>query len=110
MTAAEASDARLELLAKHDRAQLMKVCGVDAERSGVIGGDWAYEVLGELGRKDNPLLEIVVGDGANFVRTMARLADTGVSPSVVDDQLGARLAHDPHLAVRSASTPIRRLK
>ncbi len=30
----------------------------------------------------------VVGDGANFVRTMARLADTGVEPSVVDDQWG----------------------
>lgn len=30
----------------------------------------------------------VVGDGNNFVRTMARLADTGVSPAVVDDQLG----------------------
>lgn len=30
----------------------------------------------------------VIGDGANFVRTMARLADTGVSPSVVADQYG----------------------
>ena len=30
----------------------------------------------------------VIGDGANFVRTMARLADDGVSPSVVDDQHG----------------------
>ena len=30
----------------------------------------------------------VVGDGNNFVRTMARLADAGVSPQVVDDQLG----------------------
>jgi dTDP-4-dehydrorhamnose reductase len=30
----------------------------------------------------------VIGDGGNFVRTMARLADTGVSPSVVDDQHG----------------------
>ncbi len=30
----------------------------------------------------------VVGDGGNFVRTMARLADQGVSPSVVDDQFG----------------------
>ena len=30
----------------------------------------------------------VVGDGPNFVRTMAGLADRGVSPSVVDDQVG----------------------
>ena len=30
----------------------------------------------------------VVGDGGNFVRTMAGLADRGVSPMVVDDQIG----------------------
>jgi dTDP-4-dehydrorhamnose 3,5-epimerase len=30
----------------------------------------------------------VVGEGGNFVRTMASLADRGVSPAVVDDQMG----------------------
>jgi dTDP-4-dehydrorhamnose 3,5-epimerase len=30
----------------------------------------------------------VVGDGGNFVRTMADLADRGISPTVVDDQVG----------------------
>lgn len=30
----------------------------------------------------------VVGDGANFVRTMVNLADRGADPAVVDDQVG----------------------
>ena len=30
----------------------------------------------------------VIGDGHNFVRTMATLADRGVNPEVVDDQFG----------------------
>lgn len=30
----------------------------------------------------------VIGDGRNFVRTMAELADRGVKPTVVDDQYG----------------------
>ena len=30
----------------------------------------------------------VIGDGSNFVRTMASLASRGVDPSVVDDQVG----------------------
>ena len=39
----------------------------------------------------------VVGDGGNFVRTMAGLADRGVSPTVVDDQIG-RLTFTADLA------------
>ena len=30
----------------------------------------------------------VIGDGRNFVRTMASLAERGVDPAVVDDQIG----------------------
>jgi dTDP-4-dehydrorhamnose 3,5-epimerase len=30
----------------------------------------------------------VIGEGHNFVRTMATLADRGISPDVVDDQVG----------------------
>lgn len=39
----------------------------------------------------------VIGEGANFVRTMKRLADDGIDPSVVDDQVG-RLAFASTLA------------
>ena len=39
----------------------------------------------------------VIGDGNNFVRTMASLADKGVSPSVVGDQFG-RLTFTTDLA------------
>ncbi len=39
----------------------------------------------------------VVGDGHNFVRTMARLADSGVEPQVIDDQIG-RLTFTDDLA------------
>lgn len=39
----------------------------------------------------------VIGDGRNFVRTMAELAAKGVSPSVVDDQFG-RLTFTTDLA------------
>ncbi len=52
----------------------------------------------------------VVGEGRNFVRTMAALADRGVSPAVVDDQVG-RLTFAEDLAaavehlVRSGAPP-----
>ncbi|MDO9380912.1 MAG: sugar nucleotide-binding protein [Nocardioidaceae bacterium] len=39
----------------------------------------------------------VVGEGKNFVRTMAGLADRGVSPSVIDDQVG-RLSFTDEIA------------
>lgn len=39
----------------------------------------------------------VIGEGGNFVRTMQRLADSGVSPSVVSDQVG-RLTFTTELA------------
>ncbi|GAA1340910.1 sugar nucleotide-binding protein [Arthrobacter roseus] len=39
----------------------------------------------------------VVGDGTNFVKTMMRLAENGVSPSVVEDQFG-RLAFADDIA------------
>jgi dTDP-4-dehydrorhamnose 3,5-epimerase len=43
----------------------------------------------------------VVGEGGNFVRTMAALADRGVSPAVVDDQVG-RLTFAEDLATAVA--------
>ena len=39
----------------------------------------------------------VVGDGKNFLRTMGELADKGVCPTVVGDQIG-RLTHTSNLA------------
>ncbi|QDP98316.1 sugar nucleotide-binding protein [Microlunatus elymi] len=39
----------------------------------------------------------VIGDGNNFVRTMIKLADQGIEPTVVDDQLG-RLTFTDDLA------------
>lgn len=39
----------------------------------------------------------VIGDGHNFVATMEKLAANGITPSVVDDQVG-RLTHTDNLA------------
>ncbi|MDX6358052.1 MAG: dTDP-4-dehydrorhamnose 3,5-epimerase/reductase [Nocardioidaceae bacterium] len=43
----------------------------------------------------------VVGDGPNFVRTMARLADEGASPAVIGDQVG-RLSFADEIARATA--------
>ena len=43
----------------------------------------------------------VIGEGKNFVRTMQQLAAKGVSPSVVDDQVG-RLTFTEELARATA--------
>lgn len=57
---------------------------------GVYG---AAKAAGEIAARGAPRHLVVrtswlVGDGHNFVATMARLAAQGVSPSVVDDQVG----------------------
>lgn len=66
---------------------------------GVYG---ASKAAGELAVRAAPRHVIartswVVGDGANFVATMTRLARDGVSPTVVDDQIG-RPTFAPDLA------------
>ncbi len=43
----------------------------------------------------------VIGDGNNFVRTMRKLADDGIDPAVVDDQVG-RLTFTDELARATA--------
>lgn len=45
-------------------------------------------VVGTLDRRFIIRTSWVIGDGPNFVRTMAALAERGVRPQVVDDQLG----------------------
>jgi dTDP-4-dehydrorhamnose 3,5-epimerase len=66
---------------------------------GVYGQSKAAGELAVAGAPRHYVLRTswVIGDGANFVRTMASLADRGVSPSVVDDQHG-RLTFADELA------------
>jgi dTDP-4-dehydrorhamnose 3,5-epimerase len=54
-------------------------------------------LVGQLARHYLVRTSWVIGDGRNFVRTMADLAAKGVSPSVVDDQFG-RLTFTTDLA------------
>lgn len=56
----------------------------------------------------------VIGDGGNFVKTMASLAERGIAPSVVDDQIG-RLTFTEDLAagirhLLDTGAPYRRYK
>ncbi len=48
----------------------------------------------------------VIGEGNNFVRTMASLAERGVEPAVVDDQIGRLTFTDGHR--RGHPAPARR--
>jgi dTDP-4-dehydrorhamnose reductase/dTDP-4-dehydrorhamnose 3,5-epimerase len=67
----------------HDEDEVLSPLGVYAQSK--AAGDLAVSTVPR-----HYLLRTswLVGDGSNFVRTMAGLADRGVSPSVVDDQVG----------------------
>jgi dTDP-4-dehydrorhamnose 3,5-epimerase len=74
----------------------------DGKHDGPIPEDWPANPLSVYGQSkadgDTQATNVtkhylvrttwVVGDGGNFVRTMAGLADRGASPTVVDDQIG----------------------
>jgi dTDP-4-dehydrorhamnose 3,5-epimerase len=74
----------------------------DGRHDGPIPEDWPPNPLSVYGQSkadgDTQVSNVtkhylvrttwLVGDGGNFVRTMASLADRGVSPTVVDDQIG----------------------
>jgi dTDP-4-dehydrorhamnose reductase len=74
----------------------------DGKHDGPIPEDWPANPLSVYGQSkadgDTQASNVtkhylvrttwVVGQGGNFVRTMAGLADRGVSPTVVDDQIG----------------------
>jgi dTDP-4-dehydrorhamnose 3,5-epimerase len=74
----------------------------DGRHEGPVPEDWPPNPLSVYGRSkadgDTEAESVsahylvrttwVVGQGSNFVRTMAGLADRGVSPTVVDDQIG----------------------
>jgi len=75
---------------------------VEDEPYAPLGVYGQTKAAGELAARSAPRHYVlrtswVVGDGANFVRTMVTLADKGVSPSVVDDQVG-RLTFTDELA------------
>lgn len=67
----------------HDECEPLSPLGVYAQSK--AAGDLAVSVAP---RHYVVRTSWLIGDGANFVRTMQRLASDGVSPSVVDDQFG----------------------
>jgi dTDP-4-dehydrorhamnose 3,5-epimerase len=82
--------------AEHTEDELVSPLGVYAQSK--AAGDIAV-----AGTSRHYILRTswVVGDGKNFVRTMAALAEKGVSPTVVDDQIG-RLTFTDTLAAATA--------
>lgn len=69
--------------AVHDEDEQFSPLGVYGQTK--AAGD---AVVMSLGRHYLLRTSWVIGDGHNFVRTMARLAERGVEPAVVDDQFG----------------------
>ncbi|WP_408631126.1 dTDP-4-dehydrorhamnose reductase [Microbacterium suaedae] len=69
----------------HPYAEADAVCPVGVYGQSKAGGDVAAATAP---RHYIVRTSWVVGDGGNFVRTMAQIADRGVDPSVVDDQVG----------------------
>ena len=56
--------------------------------AGTVPGMQADTLVRSLDRHYLIRTSWVIGNGNNFVRTMAGLADRGISPGVVDDQVG----------------------
>jgi dTDP-4-dehydrorhamnose reductase/dTDP-4-dehydrorhamnose 3,5-epimerase len=79
-------------LALHAEEEPLSPLGVYGQTK--AGGD---AIVGALPRHYIVRTSWVIGDGSNFVRTMASLAARGIKPSVVDDQIG-RLSFTPDIA------------
>ncbi len=67
----------------HDEAEPFSPLGVYGQTK--AAGD---AIVGTVPRHYVLRTSWVIGEGNNFVRTMANLAGRGISPSVVDDQIG----------------------
>jgi dTDP-4-dehydrorhamnose 3,5-epimerase len=88
--------------AEHDEAEPLAPLGAYGQSK--AAGDVA---VGAAPRHYVVRTSWVIGDGPNFVRTMARLADDGASPSVVADQVG-RLGFADEIARATAHLVDRR--